>query len=122
MRRPAKLALTSAILVFSCGAKRQAEVLKVEVPERFAGTLNISACDARAPDDVVTNAKGEGITSICSASKQLRITVRRGDQTLEIPAQEVKVVRTGDDIVILIQAKVPAPSPEEGPATLPQRK
>jgi hypothetical protein len=122
MRRPVKLALTSAILVFSCGAKRQAEVLKVDVPEGFVGTLNIAACNSKAPDEVVADAKGEGTTSICSASKQLRMTVRRGAETLEIPAQDVKVVRTGDDIVILIQAQVPAIPPRGDAAAPPPSK
>ena len=122
MRRSATLTLTSAILIFSCGAKRPAEVLKVDVPEGFTGALNISACDPKAPDEVVADGQGRGITSICSASKQLRMTVRRGSQTIEIPPQDVHVVRTGDDIVINIQARVPVAFSGMAPPTLAPRR
>lgn len=96
------LALLS-IFLFSCAAKKAPERLTVIAPTNFSGTVEITACDAKAlPDRITIDGAGHGRTSICSASPDLKIVVMRGGQSVELPAT---IGKTGDNYVVRIRAE-----------------
>ena len=97
------LALFSFFL-FSCAAKKAPERITVIAPENFAGTIHITACNRQAAaNNIPIDASGNGTTSVCSASPDLKLVVVRGTQSTEVPAT---VGKTGDAIVVAISADV----------------
>lgn len=97
------LALLSLFL-FSCAAKKAPERITVIAPENFKGTVRLVACDREAPaDNIVVDASGNGKTSICSASADMKLVVKRGTQSIEVPAT---VGKTGDKLLVEIRADV----------------
>jgi len=97
------LALLSLSL-FSCGAKRAPERITVIAPENFTGRINLAACHPKAPaNNIVLDSSGNGKTSVCSASPDLKLVIIRGQQSVEIPA---KTSKTGDSFVVMIAGEV----------------
>src|SRR5271170_6991566 len=89
--RPSHLRNTSlallSIFLFSCAAKKAPERLTVIAPSNFSGTIEITACDAKAlPEQITIDGTGHGRTSICSASPDLKIVVIREGRSFEMPA------------------------------------
>jgi hypothetical protein len=110
VRMGALAALVSLLLV-SCAAKKTTVRLTVRVPEGFIGSIRIDACKtAAAADDILIDRAGHGETSICAASRDLRLAVvrsapRQGEEgrPVEVPA---RLVETGDHILAEIVAEV----------------
>ena len=75
--------------------------------------LNRTELDVPVPDaahaiyDRVYAGTGNGSTSVCSASRDLKIVVKRGKLLTEVPA---RVSKTGDDFVVAISAEVAKPA------------
>jgi hypothetical protein len=93
-----------SLFLFSCAAKRAPERITVIAPETFTGKIKITACEPQAPpDNIVIDLSGNGKTSVCSASPDLKLLVIRGEQSIEVPA---KVAKTGDDFVVSITGEV----------------
>jgi hypothetical protein len=107
---PMYLTVLSASLLFSCGAAKSAQEIAVQVPDHFAGTLQIAPCNASATKDHVTaNDKGVAQTSSCPQSGQaVTLVIVRGSQMQRITPENVQVMRAGDGIPVRIQATVPA--------------
>ena len=99
-----------ALLVLSCGAAKSAQEITVQVPDGFAGTLQIEPCNASANADHVTlDARGVATTSACPGRGQLvTLVIVRGGQTYRIVPENVKVLRTGDGLPVRIEATIPA--------------
>ncbi len=93
-----------SFFLVSCAAKKAAERITVIAPENFTGTISLTACDPQAPSDNISiDASGNGKTSVCSASADLKLVVIRGKQSIELPA---KVTKTGDNFVVSISGEV----------------
>src|SRR5271155_564568 len=93
-----------ALFLLSCGAKKAPERITVIAPQTFTGTIKIIACDPHAPaDNIVIDGSGEGRTSLCAASPDLKLLVTRGKQSTEVAA---RIAKTGDDFLVRISAEV----------------
>jgi hypothetical protein len=97
-------------LMVSCGLGRAPKELTVAVPHNFSGSLHIHMCDDNAPENNITaNDKGEVSTSTCLGKNeevQLRIVGKDGIEV--IPANLVRIDRTGDGIATVVEAKITA--------------
>src|SRR5215467_5546236 len=102
---PMYITVLSALLLFSCGAAKSAQEITVQVPDHFAGTLQIAPCNANAAKDHVTvDEKGAGQTSSCPQPGQaVTLVIVRGDQVQRITPENVQVMRAGDGIPVRIQ-------------------
>jgi hypothetical protein len=99
------LLLAFPLFLFSCAARKAAEEIAVITPPNFTGKIQLDACVPGAPaTNVSISENGEGQTSVCSVSKDLKLVIVRGGQAVaKIPAQ---IVKTGDDIVVRISASL----------------
>jgi len=97
-----------SVFLFSCAAKKSPERLTIIAPDDFSGSMKLTACVSQAPaDNIFIDASGNGSTSVCSASRDLKIVVKRGKLLTEVPA---RVSKTGDDFVVAISAEVAKPA------------
>jgi len=107
---PMYVTLLSALLLFSCGAAKSAQEITVQVPDRFAGMVQIDPCDAKAnKDHVVADAKGMAATSSCPRPGQgVTIVIVRAGQSYRVSPEYVKILRAGDGVPVRIEAAVPS--------------
>jgi hypothetical protein len=110
MRVPLSLSVLAAVMfLLSCGARRVADVLDIEVGPQFSGPVEIKACRAGHPNtlSISVNDHGVGETGECSFSDQIRIRLHRADRVVEIPPQDVHLRKTGDGFVTVLQFEAP---------------
>ena len=112
MRIPLGLSVLAAVMfLLSCGARRVADVLDVEVAPQYSGPAEIRACRAGQPKtlSISLDEHGVGETGACSFSDQVRVRLHRTGRVVEIPPQDVHLLKTGDGIVTALTFEAPLP-------------
>jgi hypothetical protein len=106
---PMYVTIFCALLLFSCAAAKSAQQITVQVPDEFAGTLQIDPCDRSASvDHILADAKGAAATSACPhRGDQITLIIVRAGKTYRVIPENVTIVRTGDGLPVRIQAAAP---------------
>ena len=100
-----RIALVISCFLLSC-AKSGGTAITVQVADRFSGFVRIDACVKDSHEHVTVDERGHGTTSVCPAGDLDLVVVRRG-KIIFIPSDHVSILRTGDDIPMVITAKIP---------------
>lgn len=97
-------------LLFSCGLGQVSKELTVNVSPNFSGALHIHVCEKTAPENNITlDEKGEGSTSMClGKDERVQLRIVGKDRLEVIPANLVKVTRTGDGIPTALETTIQA--------------
>jgi hypothetical protein len=91
----------------SCAAKPAPQAINIEVPEGYRGDIHVATCAASAGSRLA-DATGNVLVSDCPlANQDVELVATRGAAVYRIPASELKVSRTGDGIVVAIDAHLP---------------
>jgi hypothetical protein len=106
---PMYVTMFGALLLSSCAAAKSAQQITVQVPDEFAGTLQINPCDRSASvDHVAADAKGAAASSACShRGDQVTLIIVRGGKTDRVIPGNVTILRTGDGLRVRIEAAAP---------------
>jgi hypothetical protein len=105
LNRYGSLLLAGAVL--SCAAKLAPQAINIQVAEGYRGAIHVSTC-APSAGSRLTDAAGNVLVSDCPlANRDVELVATRGENIYRIPASELKVSRTGDGIVVSIDAHLP---------------
>lgn len=105
LSRYGSLLLAGAVL--SCAAKPAPQAINIQVAEGYRGDIHVATCATDAGSRL-TDPAGNVLVSDCPlANQDVELVATRGENVYRIPASELKVSRTGDGIVIAIDAHLP---------------
>jgi hypothetical protein len=111
---PAHLLNSRVICVFaicvsllSCASQKPPFKIAIKAPAGFAGQAHVKLCEIGANLVAELDADGTGATSACPRpGDNLEIFGTRGAESIYITHENVRVVRTGDEIPIALDADI----------------
>jgi hypothetical protein len=93
--------------VLSCAAKSAPQAINIHIAESYRGNIHVATC-APGAGSRLADATGNVLVSDCPlANQDVELVATRGANVYRIPASELKVSRTGDGIVVGIDAHLP---------------
>jgi hypothetical protein len=99
-------ALIISLSLVSCAAKEPPARVTVKVADSFSGVLHLRPCVAGAKEPVVSDAQGNADMPACPLGN-LEIVVIKGNNTVYLKSEDVRVNRAGDGIPVSVSGSVP---------------
>jgi hypothetical protein len=91
----------------SCAAKSAPTRIIVNVTDTYSGPIHLSPCQRNAAIFVTLDAAGAADTSACPATDDVEIIVIKGNKSIYIAPEKIKVARAGDSIPVSITTNIP---------------
>jgi hypothetical protein len=94
-----------SLCLAGCAAESSPTRITAKVADIYSGVLHLNPCAKNAQDVALVDEKGNGNTSACPLG-DVEIVVVKGDKTIYIAPEKVKVERTGDGFPAAISAVI----------------
>jgi hypothetical protein len=95
------------VSLLSCASQKPPFKVAISAPAGYTGSVHIKLCQMGAQATARLDDQGVGATSACPApGDNLEIFGTRGANSIYVTHENVRVVRTGDEIPIAVDAEL----------------
>jgi hypothetical protein len=93
------------VSLLSCASQKPPFKVAVAVPSGYHGPLHVRLCQPGATPLAQLDGAGNGVTSACpEPGDNMEIHGSRGSEPVDITREDIRVVKTGDEIPIALDA------------------
>jgi hypothetical protein len=93
------------VSLLSCASQKPPFKVAVTAAAGYRGPLHVRLCQLGAAMNAQLDASGNGVTSACpEPGDNMEIHGTRGNDAIDLTREDIRVVRTGDEIPIALDA------------------